>query len=125
MNRLKRGVQLSDYRTLQTLKQANIDPITGLEILDPALDHDHASGKVRAVLDKRTNAWEGKVKNSFIRCGLRKIGADYISCLRNLADYLEQDYSRHPYHPDHKTADERRLTRNKRARKKRATKKSK
>ena len=74
------------------------------------LDHQHktkkevigeeGAGLIRGVLDYRANAWEGKVNNSFIRCGLHKI-TDLPSALRNLADYLEQDNYNY-IHPNEK-----------------------
>ena len=94
-------------------------------ILKPALDHDHATGRIRGVLDIRTNSWEGKVKNSFSRAGVAGLGADYVRSLRNLADYMEKDWTKNPLHPTYKTEDEKRLLRNKRAKKARAKKKDK
>ena len=65
-HRLKNAKEIAEYRDLALKKQKNLDPITGLLILKPALDHDHATGKIRGVLDIRSNSWEGKVKNSLI-----------------------------------------------------------
>ena len=60
-------------------QQEGIDPITGLPIEVPCLDHDHKTGKVRGVLDRKCNAWEGKVRNAFIRVGLAKTCLLYTS----------------------------------------------
>jgi hypothetical protein len=100
-------------------QQEGIDPITGLPIEVPCLDHDHRSGKIRGVLDRKSNAWEGKVRNAFVRVGLAKTQADYADCLRRLADYVSKDYSQADTHPMHKTFFEKRLARNKKARLKR------
>lgn len=97
-------------------RQGMADPIADIIILDPVLDHDHDTGFCRACLDRRTNAWEGKVKNSFKRCGLHGLGVSYPDAIRRLADYVEADWSDQPVHPKHRTPDEKRLARNRRAR---------
>lgn len=117
--KLKNPKEIAEFREAGLRNQSGIDPITGLSILQPALDHDHDTGHCRGVLDIRTNSWEGKVKNAFKRTGVAALGADYTQSLRNLADYLEKDWTSNPIHPTHKTEDEKRLLRNKRARKKR------
>ena len=100
-------------------QQEGIDPITGLPIEVPCLDHDHGTGKVRGVLDRKSNAWEGKVRGAFIRVGLAKTQADYAECLRRLADYVSKDYLQSDTHPMHKTFLEKKLARNRKARLKR------
>jgi hypothetical protein len=107
------------FREAGLSAQGGIDPITGLPILDPVADHDHASGRMRRVLDRRTNAWEGSVVSSFRRRGMLKMGANLPGCLRALADYLETDWSANPLHPTHRTAEEKKAKRNRRARLKR------
>lgn len=100
-NQLKNN-ELKEFREALTLKQNNICPILNAE-MEPGtqvLDHQHktkkevmgvnGAGLIRGVLDFRANAWEGKVNNSFIRCGLHKV-MDLPTALRNLADYLEQE----------------------------------
>ena len=96
-------LELKDIKPLReklNLAQNNICPIINLPIDISVLDHQHKSkkevigingaGLIRGVLDFRANAWEGKVNNSFIRCGLHKV-MDLPTALRNLADYLEQE----------------------------------
>ena len=119
MSEKLKSSDLAAHRTRTLEAQGGMDPITGLAILDPVLDHSHVSGHCRAVLDRRTNAWEGSVVNGFRRRGMQKMGADLPACLRALADYLEAEWSANPMHPTHKSEDERRESRNRKARLKR------
>lgn len=68
---------------------------------DATLDHQHklkheapdetGKGCCRGVLHFKSNAWEGKVSNSFKRIGLHK-EINLVDGLRNLADYLEDNH---------------------------------
>lgn len=107
------------HRAILLAQQEFLDPITGEFIDVPCLDHDHKTGAVRGVLDRKCNAWEGKVRNAFVRVGLAKTKADYAECLRRLADYVSKDYSQADTHPMHKTLLEKKIARNKKARLKR------
>ena len=117
MNRLK-PKDLPAYREAKLKEQNGIDPITGLQIENPCLDHDHVSGRCRMVLERETNAWEGKVFNAWRRY-LRHKGVPLIYALVKLAQYHTQDFSQNAIHPKHRTQDEKRERRNKRARLKR------
>lgn len=90
----------------------------------PCLDHCHTNGWVRGVLCSGCNAMLGKLENNRGRYGLSDPGAFGVF-LANVAQYL----TFHKYgptnllHPTHKTAEEKRLARNAKARKTRAAKK--
>lgn len=89
---------------------------------DICLDHCHVTGNIRAVLCRNCNGIEGKVYNLANRA---KRDATPIWWIERLLAYWKQ-YGENPtgvYHPTHRTADEKRLLRNKRARKRRALKK--
>jgi len=104
-------------------EQGGICPISNLTLSSPCLDHDHATGLVRGVLRRASNSWEGKVRNAFIRVGLKNQGADYLDCLLGLWIYLQEK----PYdfiHPAHKTPEEKKALRAKRAKAKRTKAKS-
>ena len=85
-----------------------------------ALDHCHTTGYVRDVLDRGVNALLGKVENNAARYGVRELSAFG----QGLGRYLSKHSTpQTPYlHPTHKTADEKRLARNKAARLRRTKK---
>lgn len=85
------------------------------------LDHDHASGHVRAVLSRGANSLLGKLENNYKRYGL-SLG-ELFALGRNLEAYMTRDYTTNPLHPTHKSEDEKRIRRNTLARKRRVIKK--
>lgn len=103
-------------------KQAGICPLCQghmSTLPDACLDHDHDSGLLRDVLCRNCNGIEGKIKNLVTRA---RRGMEYKNYLGNLIMYWirhEEDRTG-LYHPTHKTADEKRLAINKKARVKRA-----
>ena len=81
-------------------EQKGIDPILNEPFKETQVcDHDHVTQNVRAVLNRNTNAFEGKVYNSWIRCLKWLSDKPLPEILRNLANYYEQDYSKNPLHP--------------------------
>jgi len=89
----------------------------------PVLDHNHDNGKLRGVLCNNCNGMEGKIKNRVRRA---KRDLSDIQWLRNLLGYWEHHQeARSVYvYPTHKSDDDKRLLRNKRARLKRASHKA-
>lgn len=90
---------------------------------NPAVaDHDHRTGQMRAALHRGCNAALGHVENNAPRYFL----TDLVRLARwasRLATYLHPgQYVDQPLHPTHRTADEKRLLKNKRARVARAKK---
>ena len=89
----------------------------------PCLDHCHVNGWIRGVLCSGCNAMLGKLENNRARYGLGN-DVKFASFLSGVAMYLNY----HKYgptntlHPTHKTADEKRLARNAKAKKARASK---
>lgn len=117
--------QTKPFRTELLNAQDFLCPLTGSEIqLDEAcLDHCHDQGYVRSVLPRNVNTLEGKIKNAFIRYGKKKCqesGISYADFLRNLADYVEQDWSMNPLHCTHLTPEEKKEKAKAKAKRKRA-----
>ncbi|NUX98768.1 endonuclease domain-containing protein [Paraburkholderia youngii] len=81
---------------------------------DTVVDHDHKTGECRAVVCRWCNAVLGKIENWAGRIGQ---GIDPIAFLSATAEYLGVDGPRRGViYPSHKTEDEKRLARNKKAR---------
>lgn len=98
--KLLKQKDLAKYREKQLSIQKGIDPITKEFIRSPTLDHDHYTNKVRMVLDRNTNQFEGRIISFYNRLiKYKKLSITLPEILRNLAWYLEQDYSNNPFHP--------------------------
>lgn len=80
--------------------QGGIDPILKEELQDKdaVCDHCHVTQHTRAALHRQTNAFEGLVFNAYKRCLGWLTDKPLPEILRNLADYVEADYSSNPYH---------------------------
>jgi hypothetical protein len=93
--------EIKSFKEELVKEQKGIDPLLGTEfpIGSICLDHDHSSQHVRSALHLQTNAFEGKVINAYTRCLSWLTGVPLPQILRNLAAYLEADYSKNPYHP--------------------------
>ena len=97
--RLKNSQEAAKYRDTLLAQQSKIDPITKSSITDPVLDHQHyGDQKCRAVLERTVNSFEGKVYNAYLRYVKHHTDLTISDILRNLADYLESDYSNNAIH---------------------------
>lgn len=63
-------------------------PLLNIEIA--ALDHDHASGLCRGVLDRDVNQFIGKIESNWKRFVKHKV-TDLPNLLRGIANYLENN----------------------------------
>lgn len=100
----------------------SLKPFEASNLKDAVVDHDHTTGEIRGVLHRSANAVEGKVLSAVARWG--GCTEDYskvIPYLKRLIAYLERPGTGIIY-PFHKTTDEKRVTRNAKAREARAAK---
>jgi hypothetical protein len=89
-----------------------------LSTVVPCLDHDHETGKIRGVLCGNCNGIEGKIHNLVRRAKRGMFKQDYLK--RVIEYWLKHIVEpRSEIHPTHKTPDEKRLRRNKKARERR------
>jgi hypothetical protein len=97
-----RQEELTKIRRFFHRKQNNICPVLKLkvEVSDTVVDHahkansnnlgmPHEAGLVRGIIHRQANTMEGKITNSFIRCGLHKFDITLPNFLRELANYIE------------------------------------
>ena len=119
--RLKQS-EISVLRKELLVQQKHVCPLCkgGLKAgqKNPALDHDHNTGYIRDVLCINCNGMEGKVFNLARRANNK----NEVHWLQELILYYERH--RQPQHggllhPKHRTEEEKRIARNKKARKKR------
>lgn len=89
----------------------------------PVLDHDHTTGFIRGALHNSCNGTEGRLKAVAQRGHKGVSSPDYII---GLGSYLAQHKTPQTQliHPSHKSADQKRLLKNKKARDARARKKA-
>lgn len=91
---------------------------------EAVLDHDHKTGRCRGVLHRGCNAMLGHIENNAPRHKLT--GAARLSAFcAGVTAYHFGDYSSMPFHHTHRTAEEKRLRRNAKARATRTTRSSK
>lgn len=117
--------QLNSYKQALIVQQGWTCPVSLKRfepdnLKDAVVDHDHITGEIRGVLHRSANAVEGKVFNAVGRWG--GVGMNYdevIPYLKRLIAYLERP-SKGVIYPHHKTEEERRVTRNTKAKEARA-----
>lgn len=115
--------QLKEWREATWLAQDKRCAITGytISLSEAVADHDHSTGHLRGVLHRGVNALLGKCENNYRRYGL---SLPLLAAMSPpIGAYLTRDYSSNPLYPTHRTEDEKRELRNKRARETRAKKK--
>lgn len=95
---VKDAKQIAAFRNKLILEQQGLDPILGEPLRKPCLDHDHFEGKCRGVLSQCVNTFEGYVLKAWMKYVSENTQTSLSTALRNLADYLEQDFSSYPLH---------------------------
>lgn len=99
---VKDAKQIAAFREKLILQQGGMDPILGEPLRKPCLDHDHFDGKCRGVLSQCVNTFEGYVLKAWMKYVSSYTETSLSTALRNLADYLEQDFSSYPIHAGYK-----------------------
>jgi hypothetical protein len=119
LNRIKR-TELATWRVKTWLDQDKKCLLCGQELplRDAVADHCHKTGKMRGVLHRGCNAWLGKTENCM---RINKLH-DKVSFLLSESVVWYMSRTMEVYHPSFLTDDEKRIRRNKRARKRRAAK---
>lgn len=116
LKRITRTQMVGVKRQLMA-KQDGVCPLCGTDLKaipskNVVVDHDHSTGQIRGLLCRGCNGAEGKVKNSIQRWGKTK---DIVVFLERLLEYYKEEATSYIY-PSHKTEQEKRLAKNKKAR---------
>ena len=106
-----------EFKLSQLKVQKGKCPLTGRTVTmrTGVIDHDHVTGRIRAILTNGTNRAEGIINKALTQWAGMTTKQEKIKFLRNLADYYEAVPLPFIY-PTHKTDDEKRIARNKKAR---------
>ena len=97
-------------------EEENICPILSCVLdknkaVSQVLDHCHKEGYCRDVIALNANSWLGRVENNWYRFCDKHTQLTLPEALRNVADYLERDYSHMPEHPEQEAKKRRRVRR--------------
>jgi hypothetical protein len=92
------GKAVDTYRRELLTEQGGLCAVLQESMTTPCLDHDHYDGKCRGVIGFELNMFEGAVQKLWAKHLEGKTEVSFSEALRRLADYLEQDHSRHPFH---------------------------
>lgn len=120
MHKLK-TTEVSRFREQQLAKQDGVCAIclNPIKPGDDVLDHCHTTGEVRGVLHRGCNSMLGKIENHMRIARLTGV-ADLSRFLSRVPQYIFKKEHLGVLYPTHKTDEEKRLRRNKLARKRRA-----
>lgn len=124
MRRLKQ-TEIKAFREELLELQGGVCALCGLPLDrdDAVLDHSHCHGWIRGVLHRGCNSLLGKVENNYKRYAI----PDLEKCIASMWLYIacgNAPAGHDVYHPSYRTEEEKRLLRNKRARRKRKAKKA-
>lgn len=121
MTRLKAS-ELPAWREARIKANSGACGLCRLPIQRPVADHDHATGFLRDAICAGCNSVLGKVENSYKRYGVQNLSAFLLGAGAYLQKHRTPQSSFQ--YPTHKSEDEKRDLRNKRARIARAAKKA-
>jgi hypothetical protein len=77
---------------------------------EAALDHCHKTGHIRNTIHRDCNILLGKIENFVQRYSKRLRDTDVLgTALSNIGDYIAKDYSENPFHPTHRTPEDKQL----------------
>lgn len=99
--------------------QGGLCAICQTKLEEKCLDHDHKTGLIRSVLCRNCNGIEGKIFNLCRRGKRNRNEKDYLIDILSYWTFHAEN-PRPLMHPNHKTQDEKRLARNRKARLRRA-----
>lgn len=115
--------QLKTWRERTLIEQGSLCSLCAmpLQTKDAVADHDHTTGLMRGVIHRACNSLLGVLENNRVRYGMRG-EVQFTKFLHGVIPYLARKRPDDtPLYPSHRTADEKRELRNKRARRARAS----
>ena len=77
---------------------------------EAALDHCHKTGHIRNTVHRDCNILLGKIENYIGRYGKRLRNTEVLDvALSHIVEYMTQDYTENPFHPTHRTEEDKQV----------------
>lgn len=114
MGRKLKQKDLPSFREGLLKGNCYICPVCKLDIQDgeAVLDHDHKTGYVRNTIHRDCNILIGKVENYIRTRGISFREPERLhEALSNITEYIFKDYVGMPYHPKHRTPQDKEVAR--------------
>jgi hypothetical protein len=78
---------------------------------EAALDHCHKTGHIRNTVHRDCNILLGKIENYIGRYGKRLRNTEVLDvALSHIVEYMTQDYTENPFHPTHRTEEDKQVS---------------
>lgn len=96
---VRSGEDIKIYRKSYLKQQKGLCAVTRIKLKEGVLDHCHATGRCRGVLDSQVNMLEGRFRKLFNKSKIsEKCNISFEDFLISLGMYLKNDYTKEKMH---------------------------